>query len=158
MENNLENKAKFVAQYLGAQVSYPDTDNKLITCKLHGVSLSEIETTYKRKKKGCVGDILSFKSNGNHNSDFINAYLELKPLEDITDEDFNLITNYGIMNPDPSIGDPVFTFKVGGLRLSDLTTTDFLRSKGYALPWMGLSVDKQIEYGWVKLKEKNDGK
>lgn len=31
--------------------------------------------------------------------------------------------------------------------------TDYLRSKGYALPYMGLSVENQIEYGWVKLIE-----
>jgi len=31
---------------------------------------------------------------------------------------------------------------------------DFLRSKGYALPFMGLSVEQQIEYGWSKLKQK----
>jgi hypothetical protein len=30
--------------------------------------------------------------------------------------------------------------------------TDYLRSKGYALPFMGLSVEQQISYGWVKLK------
>jgi hypothetical protein len=30
---------------------------------------------------------------------------------------------------------------------------DYLRSKGYALPWMGLSVDELVEYGWVKLKD-----
>jgi len=31
--------------------------------------------------------------------------------------------------------------------------TDFLRSKGYALPFHGLSVENLIEYGWVKLKQ-----
>lgn len=30
---------------------------------------------------------------------------------------------------------------------------DFIRSKGYALPYLRLSVNSQIEYGWVKLKE-----
>lgn len=30
---------------------------------------------------------------------------------------------------------------------------DFLRSRGYALPWMGLTVDELIAAGWVKLKE-----
>lgn len=30
---------------------------------------------------------------------------------------------------------------------------DFLRSKGYALPWMGVSVQQQIEYGWIKLQD-----
>lgn len=28
---------------------------------------------------------------------------------------------------------------------------DFLRSRGYALPWMGMSVDTLVEWGWVKL-------
>jgi len=28
---------------------------------------------------------------------------------------------------------------------------DFLRSKGYAMPWMGVSVEKLVEYGWIKL-------
>lgn len=32
---------------------------------------------------------------------------------------------------------------------------DFLRSKSYAIPYMGLSVEKLIEYGWVKLKTSN---
>lgn len=30
---------------------------------------------------------------------------------------------------------------------------DYLRSKSYALPWMGLSVEKQEEYGWIKIKQ-----
>ena len=30
----------------------------------------------------------------------------------------------------------------------------YLRSKGYALPYLGISVEKQIEFGWVKLKTK----
>lgn len=30
---------------------------------------------------------------------------------------------------------------------------DFLRSQGYALPWMGISVQELIEWGWVKIKE-----
>jgi hypothetical protein len=28
---------------------------------------------------------------------------------------------------------------------------DFLRSRGYALPWMGLTVDELVKAGWVKL-------
>lgn len=28
---------------------------------------------------------------------------------------------------------------------------DFLRSRGYVLPWMGLSVDEMVEAGWIKL-------
>ena len=33
---------------------------------------------------------------------------------------------------------------------------DFLRSKGYALPYNGLSVEQLIEYGWIKLKIDNE--
>ena len=30
---------------------------------------------------------------------------------------------------------------------------DYFRSKGYALPYMDLSVEDLVKYGWVKLKE-----
>lgn len=30
---------------------------------------------------------------------------------------------------------------------------DILRSKGYALPWMGLSVEEMVDAGWIKLNE-----
>ena len=30
---------------------------------------------------------------------------------------------------------------------------DYLRNKGYALPWMNLSVQDMVDYGWIKLKE-----
>lgn len=35
--------------------------------------------------------------------------------------------------------------------LNWLTAQDFLRSRGYALPWMGLSVEILVEWGWIKL-------
>ena len=34
-----------------------------------------------------------------------------------------------------------------------LIGTDYLRSKGYALPYIDLSVEDLVEYGWIKLKE-----
>lgn len=37
-----------------------------------------------------------------------------------------------------------------------IAIVDFLRSKGYALPWNGISVEEQIEFGWIKLKQYND--
>lgn len=126
MENNLVNKSRFFAQYWGQKVLM-HSEKQIFP---HGNNW---------------GSSINYKD-----------YLELKPLSNISDEDFNLIMNDGIMNPDPSIGDPVFTFEVGGLRLSDLTTTDYLRSKGYALPWMGLSVEELVIYGWVKLKKVDD--
>lgn len=32
------------------------------------------------------------------------------------------------------------------------SVSDYLRSKGYAVPFMGLSVETLIEYGWVRLR------
>lgn len=29
---------------------------------------------------------------------------------------------------------------------------DYLRSQGFAMEWMGLSVSKLVSYGWIKLK------
>lgn len=50
---------------------------------------------------------------------------------------------------------------MGTIEVNDITPIvnsveiiDYLRSKGYALPFMGLSVEKQIEYGWVKITTK----
>lgn len=35
-----------------------------------------------------------------------------------------------------------------------LKISDYLRSRGYALPWLGVSVEEQIKRGWIKLKTK----
>jgi hypothetical protein len=34
------------------------------------------------------------------------------------------------------------------------TAVDYLRSKGYALPWMGISVDEMVEREWITLDSK----
>lgn len=39
-----------------------------------------------------------------------------------------------------------------GVILNWMQVVDFLRSKGYVLPWMGLSVEQLVEFGWIKLK------
>lgn len=36
---------------------------------------------------------------------------------------------------------------------SVLFVEHYLRSKGYALPWMGLSVEEMVKAGWIKLTE-----
>lgn len=33
-----------------------------------------------------------------------------------------------------------------------LKVYDYLRSKGYLLPWMGVSTDQILEYGWARIK------
>lgn len=38
-----------------------------------------------------------------------------------------------------------------------LSASDYLRSKSYALPWVGLSVETMVGYGWIKLTETDNG-
>ena len=64
-------------------------------------------------------------------------YLELKPISKITDEDaINL--GYGYASH---------------LKSNLDRNIDQLRNLGFAVPWMDLSVEDLVEYGWIKLKE-----
>lgn len=60
----------------GLKLQYKDCSNtyKKHIAILTGVTLTEIETTYPRKKKGTVGDIISFKGHNNVNE------LQVKPI------------------------------------------------------------------------------
>lgn len=108
MENTIENKSKFFAQYWGQKV--------LRASKNHELTWTITDS----------------------NNPVESEYLNLKPLSAITDED----RDYCV-----SMWRGVFKKEF------DLSQGDFLRSKGYALPWMGLSVETMIEYGWIKLAE-----
>ena len=62
----------------------------------------------------------------------------------------NNILGIEISSPDYSTNlTPKDYFPVDGIPSK---LTDYMRSKGYAMPYMGLSVEKQIEYGWVVLE------
>lgn len=113
MENTLENKAKFFAQYWGQPVLMSNNDPKCYVIRVKFEHAEDID---------------------------INDYLELKPLSSITDEDLDK-TNYGCIE----------MILEKGYWL-DVKNSDLLRSLGYALPWMGLSIEQLQEYGWIKIK------
>ncbi len=78
-------------------------------------------------------------------------YLNLKPLSAITEEDANAIdltdehfNERGFFGKSP-IDDSFYYWS--------FEDADFLRSKGYAIPFMGLSVDEMVKAGWIKLME-----
>ena len=85
-------------------------------------------------------------------------WLELTSLQDITDED--AIEVVKIVRPAiPYILNPknARPFCEGYLSIDNGISSlvaDYLRSCGYALPYMGLSVEEMIEAGWIKLKAK----
>ncbi len=74
-----------------------------------------------------------------------NYYLELTPLSNISDEDAEKV---GCIDAIDFLG--IYESCYDTLML---TETDYLRSKGYALPYNGLSVEQLIKFGWIKLKE-----
>ncbi len=142
MENTLENKAKFFALYY---------------------SQKRIKRIY------LMGNICKYFNW--IDSEFFSYpdpwIAELKPLSSISDED--AIDIYSIMIPTGKSTEKERIF-YGRSFIKNYDTTnetlefaqsyldiqraiDFLRSRGYALPWMGLSVEQLTEYGWIKLKE-----
>lgn len=145
MEKNSENKAKFFAQYMFQHVLMWHDQSIL-----YAVDGSDVATVSTKKT---------------------NYFLLLKPLSLITDKDaigIAKIIGWDKLKPSFADGHPldlkvsIRDFNWLKNPLCDKTklgieAADYLRSKGYALPWMGLSVETLIEYGWIKLKEANNG-
>lgn len=143
MENTLENKAKIFAQYFGQKIlyildeDYPKLNN--IPHLIEGLSLY---------------NILDNRFNPH------SYYIELKLLSSISDED--AIELWDKLYPKSNRANAEKIYAVFSSIVKDYNDysffecqiiIDFLRSKGYALPYMGLSVEQQIEYGWVRLSE-----
>lgn len=123
MENTLENKAKFFAQYWGQRVF-----------KLDGLA--------KLKSKP-----FETPMDGDH--------VELKPISSISHEDaffVNNLENWNYENMD-WIRNTIINCIEYNRGATKTHQYDYLRSKGYALPYMGLSVEQLAEYGWIKLQE-----
>lgn len=122
-ENTLENKAKFFAQYWGQHVLYFSSD---FLRKIDNLTLDSVE-----------------------NDD----YLELKPLSQISDEDASKVCDLiFITNNNLNIQQiKQIVILIESNNWNNYKIFDYLRSKGYALPYMDLSVEELIEYGWIKL-------
>lgn len=132
MTPTIEEKQEFFAQYFGQDVLvlYPNS----CTNKCY------IELSYNRNIE--------------------DDYLELKDLKNITDEDATQVAKYRYENPKmmlyAEIGKIIiFNYinqsKNKGEHELELFEIDFLRSKGYALPFRQYSVEQMIEFGWIKL-------
>lgn len=137
MENTLENKAKFFAQYWGQEIQWDNTLDFSTHQRFDNIDLRVRE-----------GDCLV-----------------LKPLSSITDEDLKAIAKfYEPTAHEVKFSDDQICFDFiygdshasGAIEYNSDFAQDYLRSKGYALPWMGLSVEKLEQYGWIKLKKPED--
>ena len=133
IQNNLENKSIFFAQYWGQRV-----------VRHLGLGLEE-HTFLVNENILCKYDITEY-------------YIRLTPLSSITDDDAIEVAKF-----EGSFDDAIIrgNYLINNILVVDdynsdthlvIKIVDYLRSKGYALPYMGLSVEKLIEYGWIKLK------
>jgi len=78
--------------------------------------------------------------------------LKLKPLSQITDEDLKFI--YSDKKINVEIDEDVYlSKKLANFVESDIYLTDYLRSKGYAVPFMEYSVEDLVSLGWVRLDQ-----
>lgn len=134
MENTLVNQAGFFANYYGVKC----LRNILLNPELPAQILIRVWS-----------------------EELKNQFLELKDLRDITvDELGNLARFYEQTATNVYIHDDQLTFDYysgdethsAAVELNSGYCLDFLRSKGYAIEWMGLSVTELIEYNWIKTK------
>ena len=125
MENAIENKAKFFAQYWG---------QKVFQFRGGRLSTQKVGTTY-MDKYGVT-----------------HRHLVLKPLSSITDKDAIEVCNLFQYDNVPTTDFCLSFCKRYMSRVIQSTKAyQYLQSKGYALPFHDLSVEQLIECGWVKL-------
>lgn len=131
MENTVNNKMAFFAQYWGQKVLH--IRNSPIPFHLSSMKPSDILES---------------------------DYLSLKPLSSISNEDAIEVAKYGGWDILLTPMSETEGIRQGGHWAKEISRgvitcgfdcADYLRSKSYALPFMGLSVETLVEYGWCKL-------
>ena len=138
MENTLENKAKFIAQHIGQRL-----DENYYHAIIRGiVQEGKTQSDWKIKTQHLSIPILD-------------AGIPLKSLQSITDEDAIEVaylhwpdyrkTNHNV--------DVEWVKRILETISQNSRISDYLRSKGHAIPWMGLSVEELVNRGWVRIKE-----
>lgn len=178
MENNLENKAKFFSQYMGVEVDISETEyykeqqqyKHITECKLIGLRVEPkdnflimMQTNLRSQNNGYLQDngLLYFTPGI--------CTLKLRPLSSITDEEaievakieFAVFQCIGFeFKVSRNTKEPIKVWVFRGnevVKIIEITTgylhleaTDYLRSKGFALPYHDLTVEQLIEYGWIK--------
>jgi hypothetical protein len=126
MENTQQNKEKFIAQYWGQKVLNRKRDGvyTLVTAKLSVYEILESDHLLLRDLSSITDEEL------------LDIYYIERVEISTSDEQKIIIAKYWIMHS-------LFSYAI----------TDYLRSKGFLVPFMDLSVEEIIEYGWAKIKQ-----
>lgn len=145
-----ENRLIFESLYIGQDVfrtSHEAKDSGVLTPRL----LSRPESKY---------DWLSLKSISSISDE---DAIEVAKIYGLNEFSIRLKSQHGIKDFGSKYGELTLfnDLSFGGGSSSSFDTDyfaknmvfDFLRSRGYALPWMGLSVDELEAAGWIKLTE-----
>ena len=136
------------------QTQAPQLPQTAVKCRFFGQYLEQIvakETKYPNSPTINTTTVLLIEQLENY-------HLELKPLLKITDEDAIGVANIISSTIHDSISKELVTyFKEDILKdpevlcYASYKTVDFVRSKGYALPFMEYSVEDLVSFGWVQL-------
>ena len=156
-ENNLENKAKFFAQYWGQHLiimgSFLRIIDHVTLCNIENDDILQLKPLSKISDEDVieVARIVSpslFFSSGSNNKHYIDRSTE--------PDWISIKHNKKVISVDIDFDGYIYEYHedLGYTRpAKSFAGTDYLRSKGYALPYMDLSVEDLIEYGWIKLEE-----
>lgn len=157
MENTFENKAALFAVYISAEpvCQTSNSDGILNWANYH------LNIDHGFEKRWLLLKPLSSITN-EHAEELTKISICRNPLSITIKREEDYFCNIEIVNTSDHstwslvLSDVDMYFKCGNSRSENdssliLAVYDYLRSKGYALPYMGLSVEKQIKYGWIKL-------
>lgn len=130
MENTTENKLKFFALYFGQRVlkNVKSPQVTILNGHFFYYSVPYIE----------------------------NYHLKLRSIDSITNDE--CVGVYDLLFDFPSAENHVFAkvckikFLIENEDYSQILT-DFLRSKGFLVPFMNLTTDQILEFGWAKIKD-----
>jgi len=143
----MKDKEQLFAQYWGLNVVIPNSENYW--------KGPEDNETIKPGKSWVCGDL----------SRFVETHkLLLKPLSQISDEDAKTLSLYlgGVVdsfqmvmtNSKELVKQVIDNYtKIDLIKFLPSAFIDKARSMGYAAPYLGHSIEKQIELGWIKLSE-----
>lgn len=175
MENTLENKAKFFAQYYGQKVALiPDYDEgldliKAVVSRVQEIKCLELKSLSDIKDEDAIEVAKIIESNEDHLT-----YHMVEP------KDFDIhktikcvlvkyyskypgndrLLNFSLVQIDTEDGDVIVSrFSDGGIELEDAPTDnaihvyDFLRDNGFLIPFNGSSIQELVSYGWAKTND-----
>lgn len=142
IENTIENKRKFfylyygqkILSYDGAEFEFPVTD-----CRLNDYLLLKPLSCFSITDEDAI-ETARMNTSINWNSGGKEEIWKSSFGDTVVSNGSGIIQEYG----------QTIVTRIEWLNLEQI---DFLRSKGYGLPYMGLSIETMVERGWIKLKE-----